>query len=471
MADTPPRPAVGSRRRFLGATSAAFTAASTAPVMAATGEPPAEPAAVPPGGVHVAGSDEIPAVLVGCGGRGGSAMVDAFDAQGGRVKLTAMADLFPERIAAVKRSLGERFQDRMDVPDDRTFSGFDAFRQGIDAVAPGGIAVFATPPAFRAVHFAHAIERGLHVFMEKPVSIDGPSTRRIIELAARADAKKLKVAVGLMCRHCDRRLELVERLRAGEAGELIAFRGYRSHTPIHNLDLAPGPEGMSELLWQIKRFHNFLWASGGIFSDYCVHHVDEVGWMKGSWPVKAEATGGRHFKGKIDDQNFDNYAIEYTFDDGTKFFYGCRVIKDTESKFGVFGQGSKGAFTISERGHSPAKSKIYRGQAMTDASVAWAAEQPEANPYRREWEHLVAAITAGERYNEVVRGAEASLVTAMGRFAAHTGQVITYDDYIKNPQEFAPGVNAFDMKSGPPLISEGGKYPVPRPGLLKDREY
>jgi predicted dehydrogenase len=119
----------------------------------------------------------------------------------------------------------------------------------------------------------------------------------MLELAKRADEKGVKVAVGLMCRHCDRRRELYQRLREGEAGELIAFRGYREHDPVHNLDLAPGRGEMDELLWQLKRFHNFLWASGGIFSDYCVHHIDEVAWMQGSWPVRADAPGGRHYRG------------------------------------------------------------------------------------------------------------------------------------------------------------------------------
>lgn len=128
--------------------------------------------------------------------------------------------------------------------------------------------------------------------MEKPVSIDGPSTKRIIELAAKADAKKLKVGVGLMCRHSEARQELFDRLQNGEAGDLIAFRGYREHGAMMPMDLYPGPpEGMSELFWQARRFHNFLWASGGVFSDFYVHHVDEACWMKNAWPVKAEATG------------------------------------------------------------------------------------------------------------------------------------------------------------------------------------
>lgn len=456
--------AAGTRRRFLGAAGAAVATTT----LAADGEKSQEPAGLPPGGVHVAGSDEICVALVGCGGRGGSAIVDAFDARGGRVKLIAMADVFPERVASAKRSLEEQFKDRMDVPDDRTFIGFDAFRQAIDALPAGGIAIFATPPAFRAAHFACAIEKGVHVFMEKPVSIDGPSTRRIIELAPLADAKRLKVAVGLMCRHCDRRRELLERLREGEAGDLIAFRGYRSHTPPHNLDLAPGPEGMSELMWQIKRFHNFLWASGGVFSDYCIHHVDEVSMMKGDWPVVADAVGGRHYKGRISDQNFDVYSVEYTFADGVKFFYESRLTSNCRQHFGVHGQGSKGAFTISTSGHSPAKPTIYRSQRMAKDNILWTAEQPEPNPYRREWDHFVEAIVADTPYNEAIRGAEASLVTAMGRFSAHVGRPVTFQEMLDCPEDFTAGVEHLTLESPAPIVADAeGRYPVPNPGRTR----
>ena len=418
--------------------------------------------------VHAAGSDEIRVALIGCGGRGGGAAADALSVPGAPLKLVALADVFADRVKIVKRSLTEQFKERIDVPDERVFVGLDGYRQAVDCLRPGDIAIFATPPAFRAVHFAHAIEKGVHSFMEKPVSIDGPSTRRIIELAAKAEEKRLKVAVGLMCRHCDRRRELFDRLRSGEAGDLISFRGYRMHAPVQSMELFPGPpDGLSELLWQVKRFHGFLWASGGLFSDYYVHHVDEVCWMKGGWPVRAEATGGRQLRAKLDDQNFDNYAVEYTFDDGTKFFYSGRAMKNCEQKFGVYGQGSKGAFTVSGSGHS-AKSTIYRGQAMDKAAILWTAGQPEPSPYRREWEHFVAAIIADEPYNEAVRGAEASLVTAMGRFAAHTGKPVGYDEMLACPDDLTAGVASL-TDSSPAILQRNadGTYPVPMSGRYK----
>ena len=455
-------PASSSRREFLGTTQrvAAVAAATGLSGTLLSGN------AVPR--VHAAGSGEIRIALIGCGGRGGGAAVDALSVPGAPTKIVAFADVFRDRVDIVKRSLTEQFKERVDVPDDRIFIGFNAYKQAIDCLRPGDIALFATPPAFRAPQFAYAIEKGVHTFMEKPVSIDGPSTKRVIELAAKADEKRLKVGVGLMCRHCDRRRELHDRLRNGEAGELISFYGYREHNPPHNLDLAPGPQGTSELLWQIKRFHNFLFLSGGIFSDYCVHHIDEVCWMQGSWPVKAEAIGARQLRGVIDDQNFDNYGIEYTFENGAKFFYSCQVMKDCDNKFGVWGQGAKGAFAISTKGHSPARSAIYKGQRMEKENILWAAEQPEPNPYRREWEHLVAAIIADQPYNEAVRGAQASLATAMGRFAAHTGKPVTFAEMLECQDDLTAGVDSLTDGSPSPLVADAqGRYPVPMPGKYK----
>lgn len=187
--------------------------------------------------------------------------------------------------------------------------------------------------------------------------------------------------------------------------------------------------------------------------------------MKNAWPVKAEAVGGRHFQGKLNDQNFDSYGVEWTFADGAKFFYSGRAMKDCEQKFSLFGQGSKGSFMISASGHSPAKSTIYKSHSMEKDNILWAAEQPEKSPYRIEWEDLVAAILSNTPYNEAKRGAEASLVTAMGRFAAHTGKTVTFDEMLACPDDLTAGVESL-ADGSPAILQKGpdGKYPVPMPG-------
>ncbi len=330
--------------------------------------------------------------------------------------------------------------------------------------------IFGTPPAFRWVHFTYAIDKGVNVFMEKPVTVDGPTTKRMIELAKKADAKNLKVGVGLMVRHCRGRQQLKERLDSGEIGEIHTMRAYRMGG--RAATLGPNTGGTSDLLYQVRRFHSFLWASGGLYSDYYIHQIDECSWMKGAWPVEARAFGARHYRGNSVDQNLDNYSVEYTFADGTKFFYGGRHMNGCENAFNSFVHGTKGSAVVSTSSHTPGKVRTYSDQNMARENLIWHFPQPEPNPYQLEFDDLIDAIRADQPYNEVERGAIASMVTSMGRMAAHTGNVITYDQMLNCPHEFAPNVDKFTMDSPGPLKADSeGRYPVPQPGVLKDREY
>lgn len=271
--------------------------------------------AIPHG--HVAGSDWIQVALIGCGGRGSSAASQSLSTKTGPMKLVAMADILDARLKESHDWLAKDHASLGDVPRDRRFVSFDGYRKAMDCLKPGDIAIFATPPAFRWVHFGYAIEKGLHVFMEKPVTVDGPTTRKLLALAEASEKKNLRVGVGLMVRHCKGRLELHERIKQGQIGDLTLLRAYRMGGSAGTA--GPRPDQSTELLYQVKRFHAFLWASGGLFSDYNIHQIDECCWMKDAWPVKAHATGGRHYRGNSVDQNFDNYSVEYTFADGMNY--------------------------------------------------------------------------------------------------------------------------------------------------------
>ena len=177
--------------------------------------------------VHAAENNTIQLALVGCGGRGTGAAENALGVKNGPIKLVAMADVFPQKLSDSHGKLRGKFGDQMDVPEDRKFIGFDAYRKAMDCLKPGDVAIFATPPAFRWVHFSYAIEKGLNVFMEKPVTVDGPTTRRMLKLGEEAVQKNLKVGVGLMIRHCRARQELLSRIRDGQIGDIVAMRGYR----------------------------------------------------------------------------------------------------------------------------------------------------------------------------------------------------------------------------------------------------
>jgi len=449
-----------SRRDFLKTTGQAAAASALAGV------------AIP--SVHAAENNTIQVALVGCGGRGTGAAINALATKSGPIKLVAMADVFQNRLdesyEALKKEAG---CDKLDVCKHQKFVGFDAYQKAMDCLNPGDVVIMATPPAFRWVHFTYAIKKGLNTFMEKPVTVDGPSTRKMLALGEEAAKKNLKVGVGLMCRHCVARAELFKRIKDGQIGDIIALRAYRQTAPVGSALCEPKPEGISELMYQIKKFHGFLWASGGCYSDFLIHNIDECCWMKDAWPVEAKGSGGRVYRENYIDQNFDTYSIEYTFDDGAKLFLEGRNIPGCHQEFASYVQGSKGCAVISSNSHTPAKCRIYKGQKFSRKNLTWAYPQPEPNPYQLEWDHLIEAIRKDKPHNEVKRGAEASLVTSMGRMAAHTGQVITFDDMLNCKHEFAPDVDKLAMNSPAPLQVNPslGHYPWPQPGLVRDREY
>jgi predicted dehydrogenase len=281
-----------------------------------------------------------------------------------------------------------------------------------------------------------------------------------------------------MIRHCKGRQELRDRIKSGQIGELILMRAYRMAGASGTA--GPKPADITETMYQTQKFHAFLWSGGGLFSDYNIHQIDECCWMKDAWPVKAHATGGRHYRGNSVDQNFDNYSIEYTFADGVKFFFIGRSQQGCHDEFASYAHGSKGSAIISTNVHTPGRVRIFKDQNVNlrdykSDNVAWSFSQPnetEPNPYQLEWDDLMAAIRDNKPYNEAKRGAIASMVTSMGRMAAHTGQVITYDDMLNCEHEFAPDADKLTADGPAPLQADAdGKYPVPQPGSKKNREY
>lgn len=451
---------VSSRREFLGNTGRIAAATAIAGLV------------VPR--VHAAENNLLQVALIGCGGRGTGAAADALSVKQGPVKMVAAADVFENRVRGSVEGLKKRFADQVDVPQERQFVGFDGYQKAMDCLKPGDIAIFATPLAFRWVHFGYAIQKGLHVFMEKPVTADGPTSRRMIKQAEEAKAKNLKVGVGLMSRHARHLEQLQKRIQDGELGDIIAMRGYRMAGPIGSAFSEKWPGQPSELLWQIQRFHSFIWASGGCFSDFNIHIIDHLCWMKNAWPVKAQAVGGRHYRGTCVDQNFDSYAVEYTFADGAKLFMDGRNIAGCTDIYSSYVHGSKGLAIASKGGDCGAPSSIFRGQSPESDSQVWQSQVPgdQGNPYANEWNDLVDAIRADKPYNEAERGVMASVVTSLGRKAAHTGREITLEAMLNSEEEYAPGCDKWTMDSPPPLKSDAdGKYPIPQPGIVTKTEF
>jgi predicted dehydrogenase len=429
--------------------------------------------------VHPGEDNALRLAFVGCGGRGTGAVGNALSVKDGHLKLVAMADVFPERLNKSHATIKGKYPNSVDVPLDRQFIGFDAYQKAMDCLRPGDIVILTTPPAFRWVHFTYAIKKGLNVFMEKPVTVDGPTSRRMLKLAEEASAKNLKVGVGLMSRHSRALQELAKRIQDGEIGEIILQRGYRMGGPIGFFSSLPKPAGITDLYYQIQRFHSFIWASGGCFSDFYIHIIDHLGWMKGAWPVKAQALGGRHYRQSPEgvtyvDQNFDTYSVEYTYADGSQFYFDGRCITGCNDIYSSYIHGTKGSAIASKHNDCGLPSSIYKGQSPKSADRVWESnvKPDETDPYQNEWNELVAAIRNDTPYNEVKRGVEASLVTSMGRMAAHTGVEITFDDMLNCEDEFAPGLDKLTADSPAPLLADAkGRYPVPQPGIVTNREY
>ncbi len=455
--------------------------------------------------VHANVDDTVQVALIGAGGRGTGAAHNALSvsAANGPTKLVAMADVFEDKMKSSFNSLSKRHgPEKVDVGKvndkgipERGYIGFDSYKKAMDHLKPGDVAIFTTPPGFRWVFFDYAVKRGLNVFMEKPVTADGFGTKKILEINETAKKKNLKVGVGLMCRHSRARRQMTDRIADGQLGELLLLRSYRMHGPVASARSLPQksvPEyrDLEEIRWQIRRFHSFLWASGGAFNDYYIHTIDECCWMKGaqlgdpentnqdSWPIYAQATGGRHYRGDYVDQNFDTYSVEYTFSDGTKLWHNGRTINGCHNEFASYAHGTKGMGIFSINGHWPADTQMFTGQTPNPANLTWRFNKrvngkliKETNPYQDEWDDLLDAIRNDKPFNEADRGARASQVCNMGRMAAHTGQRITWEQSLNAPA-FSPNLDKASLDGPAPVTADkDGKYPVPMPGIIKDREY
>jgi predicted dehydrogenase len=462
---------VTSRREFLRATGKATAAVS---VLASVGLPH----------VHAAGSDQIRMALIGCGGRGGGAAKNALSVQKGGAKLVAMADVFENKLNNALRALkrDQEVGEDVEVDENRKFLGFDAYKNAMDILRPGDVAIFTTPLAFRWVHFQYAIEKGIHVFMEKPLTCDGPSSRRMLELAEKSVKRNLKVGVGLMSRHSRHMQQLHRRIQDGEIGDLLLMRGYRMQGGSGACvprQLDRRGKDLTEVMYQISRFHSFLWLSGGAYNDFYIHHIDHLCWMKNAWPVKAQGLGGRHFKRSWDateyvDQNFDSYAVEYTFADGAKMYMDGRGIPGGKPVYNSWAHGTKGMAVVARVNDCTGPSSTYKGQNASAENRIWQSEinPEERDPYKNEWVALLEAIRNDKPHNEVKRGVEASVVCNMGRMATHTGQEITYDEALNHDHEYAPNVDKLTSDGPSPLMPDArGHYPRPEPGRFKNREY
>jgi predicted dehydrogenase len=433
-----------SRRDFLKLSGTALAGAALAG------------AAVPR--VHAAEENTIKIALVGCGGRGTGAAAQAM-ATKGPTKLVAMSDFFQQRLDSSLKALSGQFPKQVEVPGDRQFIGLDGYRKAIDAVAPGGVVLLATPPGFRPIHLEYAVEKGVNVFMEKSFAVDAPGIRRVLKAGEAAGKKNLKVAGGLMSRHSIPLEQAVEQLHNGIIGERITCWAYREHGPV---GFTPKAAEMTELAHQVRNYSNFTWLNGSFLLDWLIHNLDVCCWCKNAWPVSAQAQGGRQVRTEPD-QLFDHYAVEYTFPDGTRLFAQGRHMNGCWGYFGSVIHGATGCAVLGEGKPQP---RIYKGFKQTNETLIWEYKGPGCNQYQYEHDLLFEAIRQDKPYNEAERCAKAAMTGILGRMACESGKEITWDQAMASNIELAPGLDKFTMDSPAPVMPDkDGKYPVAIPGF------
>lgn len=406
---------------------------------------------------YAAENNTIKIALVGCGGRGTGAAAQALSTKG-PTKLWAVADVFDQRMQSSLKSLQQQFPQQVDVPPDRQFVGLDGFRKAIDSLDKGDLVLLTTPPAFRPIHFEYAVQKDRNVFMEKSFAVDAPGIRRVLRTGELAGQKNLKVAGGLMSRHNRPLEEAIQQIHDGLIGDVITTWAYRMHGPV---GVSPRRPGMSELAYQIANYSCFTWLNGSFIVDWLIHNIDVCCWVKNSWPVSVQGTGGRQVRTDAD-QLFDHYQAEYTFADGTRLMAQGRHIARCWDFFGDVIQGAKGSAVL---GEGIPKPRIFRGHQQTPENLLWQYKGPETNAYQVEHDLLFDAIRNNKPYNETERCAKSCLTAIMGRMACESGQRVTWDDALASTIELAPALESCTWDSPAPVIPDAnGRYPIAMPG-------
>lgn len=440
-----------SRRGFLKTSTVAATGAAISTQIARS--------------AHAAGSDEIRFVLIGCGGRGKGASENLFKS-GGNVKLVAVADAFPRSASDAVTLLSRKYKDMVDVPADRVFSGLDAYKNAIDVDAD--LVVIATPPAFKPQQFEYAVNKGRHIFCEKPVASDAPGIRRFMASVKESKKKNLLVGIGLQRRHENQYKETVQRIHDGQIGDVIAQRVYWNGGGIWwktRADAAArmAPEGLpsgiqgtaSEMAFQCFNWYHFNWLCGDQICEQHIHNLDVGCWVKGEYPVECNGMGGREMReggDRTKSQIFDHTFCEYTFADGTKMFSQGRHLKGSWTHVGEAVHGSNGTA-------NPAGS--------IEGPNAWKFGGENQRGHQQEQNDLVATLARGDIYNEGEYGAKSTFTAILGREACYSGKIVKWDELLKNGRDLCPEIDNLSLDSEVPESARpdgNGEYPIPVPG-------
>lgn len=429
-----------SRRKFCKTTALASGGilAATLPVAASA---------------HVAGSETLKVALVGCGGRGTGAAIQAMSTEV-PVQLVSMADAFKDRLDSSLLNIQNEFPDdktKIKVPDKNQFVGFDAYKAAIDLA---DVVILTTPPGFRPAHFEYAVNAGKHIFMEKPVATDVPGVRRVLQAAQKAKEKNLNVVVGLQRHYQTSYLNILEKLKQGAIGEITGGQVYWNSAGVWVNDRQPG---QSELEYQMRNWYYFVWLCGDHILEQHIHNIDVANWFQGAYPVSAQGMGGREVRtGARFGEIFDHHFVEFVYPSGAVIASQCRHQPGCMNRVTEVFQGTEGIIDMSSNSiRSWSGEEIYKHN-----------DRKDANPYQVEHHRLFGSIRDGGVINDAENGAYSTLTAIMGRMATYSGQELTWEEVLQSDHSLVPDNMSWD--STPPVLpDENGLYPIAIPGKTK----
>ena len=404
--------------------------------------------------------DTIKIALIGCGGRGtGAAMQACLTKQ--NVKLVAMADAFRDRIDNCYKALTvedinegsgtpKNIKNRIDVPEERKYTGFDGYKK---AMAHADVVILTTPPGFRPIHFEEAVAQGKQIFMEKPVATDPAGIQKVLAAAVIAKQKKLNVVVGLQRHYQNSYRELYAKKNL--IGEITSAQAWWNNDGVW---VNPRKYNQTEMEYQMRNWYYFNWLCGDHINEQHIHNIDVINWFKGAYPVKAQGMGGRQVrKGKDHGEIYDHHYVEFHYADGSILNSQCRHIPGTMSKVDELITGTKGKIFC-----GAAHIKDHAGNVLFQFD-----KTKENDPYQSEHDELFAAIAKGEyKFADAEKGAKITMTSILGRMATYSGQVIEWDKAIASGISIMP--KTFDWNAMPPTVpDEDGRYPIAMPGKTK----
>lgn len=383
--------------------------------------------------------------LIGCGGRGSGAAVDAMKADP-NVRLIAMADVFPDKLEASKERLQKAMGDRFAVTKEHEFVGFDAYRKLLQTDVD--VVLLTTPPHFRPAHLKAAIEAGKHVFAEKPVAVDAPGVRSVMDSARLARQEGLSIQVGFMLRYSKGMRETIHRIHDGHIGRIVTLQ---TNYNIGGMWSHPKKPEWSDMEWQLRNWYNFTWLSGGQLVEQHVHGLDLMSWaMQNEYPEKCFGLGGRQSRtDPVYGHIFDHHAVCYEYQGGQRTFAFCRMQDGTDPDTSQLVFGEKGTADLLRNTMDGDRLWRYSGARRRDRGA------DKDLPYVQEHEALLKGIRSGNLVNVGETAAKSSLMAIMGRMATHTGKSISWEQALNSEEDLSPSSYEFGPLEVPPVAIPG----------------